>query len=296
MQFLELADSCKLELIQFRQTYHSCTTSSHFFSNQTPAILCLDDAFLVNKLPSVLQKVVLGTPSTQSYIQGITSGAIGVGKEPIIRTLVSIAFVLTMAKLNAPVVRNLFARRQIMNGSFDPLRLAGTYGAFGVVAEQRDELIIESANDVKGPWKEYHFKVKPGDIYRHPKWISPYHYRLDWQLWIASQTGSIERNAWLVQLLLKLLRQEKDVMDLLDSDPWEAESQSDSTNGENNCPKYIRIEKYRYQYYNHKRDANENESNEQAIKQPFWKRERIGRYFPRQGVVTADILEEIVNY
>ena len=69
-----------------------------FFALQTPAILCLDDAFLVNKLPLILQKVMLGTPSTQSYIQGISSGAIGVGKEPILRTLISITFILTMAR------------------------------------------------------------------------------------------------------------------------------------------------------------------------------------------------------
>ena len=111
---------------------------------------------------------MLGTPSTQSYIQSFTTGATSLGQESIMRTLVSIAFFLTMAKLNIPVVRNLLAKRQIMNGSFDRLRLAGTYGAFGVVSEQREELIFESANDVKGPWKEYHFKVKPGDIYRKP--------------------------------------------------------------------------------------------------------------------------------
>ena len=72
-----------------------------------------------------------------------------------------------------------------MNGSFDKLRLASTYGAFGTVSETRNELIIESSNDIGGPWKEYQFKVKPGDVYRPSPWISPYHHRLDWQMWIG---------------------------------------------------------------------------------------------------------------
>ena len=38
---------------------------------------------------------------------------------------------------------NLVSNRQVMNGSFDPLRLVNTYGAFGHVTKRRDELIIE---------------------------------------------------------------------------------------------------------------------------------------------------------
>ena len=214
----------------------------------------------MNCLPSLVQKAIIGTSATQSYIQSITSGAMVLrNKNPILRSLVSFVFILSMAKLNIPVLRNLFARRQVMNASFDRLRLAGTYGAFGVVSEQREELIVESAQDIKGPWKEYQFKVKPGDVNRRPRWISPYHYRLDWQLWIASQSGGIERSPWLVKLLLKLLRKEKDVLDLIERDPWE---------NDNNGPRYIRIEKYKYQYYNPIRDAGDGQSNEK----PFWKR------------------------
>ena len=114
-------------------------------------------------------------------------------------------------------------------------------------------------------------------------WISPYHYRLDWQIWIAAVSGRIERSPWLIKLLIKLLKQEKDVVELLESDPWATE-----TSG----PKYIRIEKYQYKYYDHKRDVND--STRQVLP-PFWKRERIGRYFPRQGVLTKDILQDIAN-
>lgn len=241
---------------------------------------------------------------TKSYIQSIKSGAVSHGTAPIITSIISIAFFLFMAKLNINVVRNLLAKRQVMNGSFDKLRLCGTYGAFGVVAEQREELIIESANDIKGPWKEYQFKVKPGDVHRRPRWISPYHHRLDWQMWIAAQSGTIERSQWLVSLLLKLVRQEKDVVDLIESDPWKTMSQtlatcdegktpeSHANEGINASPKYIRIEKYVYKFYDGKKNAN---ANVQVGKSPHWTRERVGRYFPRQGVMTEDMLEKLVN-
>jgi len=84
-----------------------------------------------------------------------------------------------------------------MNGTFDKLRLCSTYGAFGMMAERREELIIESSTNIEGPWKEYNFKVKPGDAQRRPRFISPYHERLDWQMWIASQSGGIDRSPWL---------------------------------------------------------------------------------------------------
>ncbi|KAL7526688.1 hypothetical protein ACHAXR_001601, partial [Thalassiosira sp. AJA248-18] len=272
-----------------------------------PAIFCLDDAFLVNNLPPIAQKIALGTPATQSYIQGITSGAANLSQAaPIIRTITSIAFFILVAKLNLNVVRNLLNKRQTMNGSFDKLRLVGTYGAFGVVSEQREELIIESAKDINGPWKEYNFKVKPGDVRRPPRWISPYHHRIDWQMWIAAVSGRIERSPWLYRFLLKLLRQENDVISLIDGDPWsntppEQELTSNGppeskTNGDesNTSPKYIRIEKYRYKFYDNRSNTADTSIDHKG-KSPYWVRERVGKYFPRQGVVSADMLEEIVK-
>lgn len=211
----------------------------------------------------------------------------------MLRKIVSVSLFVLVAKLNINVVRNLLARRQIMNGSFDKLRLCGTYGAFGVVAEEREELIIESARDIKGPWKEYDFKVKPGDVQRCPKWTSPYHHRLDWQMWIASQSGRAERSPWLMSLLLKLLRQEKDVIDLIERDPWRSvpcASFPDREKREYGPPKYIRIEKYLYKFYDHRKDSVTGNEN-----QPFWVRHRIGRFFPKQGVLTAEMLEELVK-
>ncbi|KAL7550612.1 hypothetical protein ACHAWF_013840 [Thalassiosira exigua] len=268
-----------------------------------PAIFCFDDAFLVNHMPNLMQKFTLGTPATHAYIQSITTGVLSPQKAPVIRAIVGATFFLLIAKLNVKVVQNLFARPQTMNGSFDKLRLVGTYGVFGVVAEKREELIVKSAHDINGPWKEYQFKVKPGDVMRRPRWISPYHHRLDWQLWIAAQTGRVERSLWILNFLLKLLRQEKDVLDLLESDPWKATSLERSqdnaaeSKGNDECdgpPKFVCIDKYRYTFYNG-RTGNAAERCSHQGKPPYWTRERVGRYFPRQGVMTAEMLEEALS-
>lgn len=125
-----------------------------------------------------------------------------------------------------------------MNRSFDPLRLVNTYGAFGIVQTERIELIIEASHDFDGPWKEYIFKVKPGPLTRLPRFISPYHYRLDWLMWIAAAEGGVPHNPWISRLLKKLLEQEPDVMKLLQNDPF-VNSQK---------PRYIRLSRYRYRF------------------------------------------------
>ena len=198
----------------------------------------------MHNIPRFLQRIVFGT-NAAAFVKNLETIPFG-PRSTFVRRMVSLAFFALMVKLNVNVVRNLFSRRQLMNASFgksgrglpvsssmlsavssflisfslDPLRLANSYGAFGVVSEERHELIISSAQDVTGPWREYEFKIKPGDVTRTPRFITPYHHRLDWQMWISSQIGGIERSPWLYSLLYKLLKQERDVVSLLASDPW----------------------------------------------------------------------------
>jgi lipase maturation factor 1 len=128
-----------------------------------PAILCLDDAFVSGLFgPATRQAAMMATATRQPT--------------PMLRRLVSFTFLLFILQLSIPVVRNLCTKKQIMNTSYDPLRLVNTYGAFGVVNKHRDEFIILGSSDLQ-EWKEYEFKVKPGDVRRKPRWISPYHMR-----------------------------------------------------------------------------------------------------------------------
>jgi hypothetical protein len=124
------------------------------------------------------------------------------------RTLLAGAVVLVIWR-SVPVVDNLFfAEDQAMNRSYDPLRLVNTYGAFGSVGEEREELVLQgTADDPEDPdatWLDYEFPCKPGDPMRAPCFITPYHLHLDWQLWFVPLQG-IDRNPWVAHLIAKLL-------------------------------------------------------------------------------------------
>lgn len=228
-----------------------------------PAILCFDDAFLAG----------LFGPTKQAA----AAAAAGQYSLSASRQVVSAAFTALIMYLSVPVVRNLVAKRQVMNGSFDKLRLVNTYGAFGTVHEDRDEFIISSACDLDGPWREYEFHVKPGDVNRSPKFISPYHHRLDWQMWIAALCRSLDRSPWIFTFLLKLLQQDRGVVGLIAKDPWASSSEK---------PRFIRIDLFRYRF--HKPRAVEKNP-------PYWDRQYLGRVYPRQGVATVEILKEEVK-
>src|SRR5207248_4878640 len=89
---------------------------------------------------------------------------------------------LLVAYLSIQPIANLISDRQMMNTSFDRLSLVNTYGAFGAVGKERDEIIFEGTRDavITGDtqWKEYEFKAKPGDPNRRPPFIAPYQPRI----------------------------------------------------------------------------------------------------------------------
>ncbi len=116
---------------------------------------------------------------------------------------------------------NLVSKRQVMNSSFDPLRLVNTYGAFGHVTKRRDELIIEGTRDaVTTPstqWQPYEFKAKPGDPHRRPRQVAPYHLRLDWLMWFAALGSPAP---WLDTLVDRLLHGDAATLRLLGTNPF----------------------------------------------------------------------------
>jgi hypothetical protein len=127
-----------------------------------------------------------------------------------------------------------------MNRSFDRLHLVNTYGAFGSVGRERDEIILEGTDDPHpGPgtvWRAYEFPCKPGDPMRRPCLISPYHYRLDWQLWFVPL--SPDRNQrWFLSLTSKLLRGDARVLSLFAANPFPERP-----------PHYVRASFYRYRF------------------------------------------------
>lgn len=237
---------------------------------------CLDDTFLepLFGMHSKFSKVLADYTISHRPGGGRVASALSS------RSLVSAALLAFVVKLSVPVVKNLLSKDQVMNGSFDKYKLVNTYGAFGVVSEERRELIVSGADGVDGPWLEYEFKIKPGDINRRPRFISPYHYRLDWCMWIAT-FGGIERNQWLYSFLLKLAENDEAVTSLLQRNPWE---------GKEAGPKYLRIEEYIYEY------SDEGGSGDEAFEEgKWWRRKFNKRYCPAQGILTEEALRGILS-
>ncbi|MFT2018212.1 lipase maturation factor family protein [Streptomyces sp. 796.1] len=145
------------------------------------------------------------------------------GTPPVWFTVLVLAVTALVAVLSYWPVRNLFARQQRMNASFNPLHIAGAYGAFGSVSRHRREVVIEGTDAPPGTadpqWRAYEFKGKPGDPRRLPRACAPYHRRLDWLMWFAALSPSFAR-PWFAPLVGKLLAGDRATLRLLRGNPF----------------------------------------------------------------------------
>jgi hypothetical protein len=162
------------------------------------------------------------------------------------------------------VVANLAGRRQLMNASFDPLRLVNTYGAFGAVTRVRREIVLEGTDEAApGPattWKEYQFKAKPGDPRRRPRQVAPYHLRLDWLLWFAAMSPP-SAHPWVARLVTRLLEHDPATRKLLGRpDPFP-----------DHPPALVRARLYRYRFTT---------PAERRHTGAWWSRDLVGEYLP----------------
>ena len=166
-------------------------------------------------------------------------------------------YALVVAYLSVPVVKNLLSRRQAMNASFNQFSLVNTYGAFGSVTKQRNELVIQGTAereiDEHTEWKTYEFPAKPTDPERSLPVIAPYQPRIDWQLWFAAFQRP-RQNPWFFTFIDKLLENDEHATSLLSNNPFEDAP-----------PRYIRVEYYQYHL------------NPPFSEQP-WSREHKGTY------------------
>ena len=120
-------------------------------------------------------------------------------------------------------VANLLARRQLMNYAFNRLHLVGTYGAFGSITRERYEIVMEGTSAAtvspQAEWREYQLKAKPGDPWRRPRQVAPYHLRLDWLMWFAALSPSYAE-PWFRELVGRLLAGDRQVLRLLGRNPF----------------------------------------------------------------------------
>ncbi|HEY5991501.1 MAG TPA: lipase maturation factor family protein, partial [Candidatus Udaeobacter sp.] len=98
-----------------------------------PFLACFDDTFLRHFLPRSL--VRRAERAAQEW------------KPSRIGNAIAIALSVLVIYLSTAPVLNLLSGRQLMNYSYDPLDLVNTYGAFGTVGRERDEIIFEGTDD-----------------------------------------------------------------------------------------------------------------------------------------------------
>ena len=217
---------------------------------------CFDDRILRRILP---RRIVAAAERAAEH-----------GCESRAQQAVSWTVVALVAWLSIAPVRNLFSRNQIMNTSFNQLHLVNTYGAFGSIGKKRYELILEGTTDkVITPetrWQAYEFKAKPGDLHRAPPVISPYHYRIDWQIWFAAMSTP-DRHPWLIHLIWKFLHNDPNALGLIANNPFPESP-----------PRYIRVEHYHYEF-----TAADDQSG------AVWQRTRVGSWLPPLSADNPDL-------
>jgi len=158
----------------------------------------------------------------------------------LVLRIAAIGLAVLVCFLSVGPVRNMLSPYQVMNTSFNPYHLVGTYGAFGGITRERFEVVVEGTSDntltSATEWKEYQFKGKPGDPRRLPPQIAPYHLRLDWLMWFAAMS-TYRQHPWFINFAAKLLRNDKPVLSLLRSNPFPAQP-----------PKWVRAKLYEYHF------------------------------------------------
>jgi hypothetical protein len=222
---------------------------------------CFDDGALGRVLPRRLTAAALRAPEAE---------------ETKARGLAVYALAAVVAILSLNPVANMVSSHQVMNTSFDPFDLVNTYGAFGGIGRERYQVVLEGTDDAApGPaarWTEYRFKCQPVDVDRRPCVISPYHSRLDWQMWFAAMS-SFDREPWLVHLVYKLLKGDRGALGLLAEGPFREHP-----------PRFVRAQLYRYAFT--------------RLGEPtkaWWRRTLLGEYAPPLSLEDAALLDYLVR-
>ncbi|KYM86213.1 Lipase maturation factor 2 [Atta colombica] len=150
-----------------------------------------------------------------------------------------------------------------LHSKVDHLHITNRYGLFSRMTgvDGRPEIVIEGSDSIEGPWKEYEFLYKPGNVNNSLPFVAPHQPRLDWQMWFAA-LGTYQQNPWLMSLAYRLLTGQPEVLALMNTveNPFR-----------DRPPKYVRASLYHYHYTPWSQTSNT---------RAWWTRERIGEYFP----------------
>lgn len=224
------------------------------------ALACFDDSVFRRCLPARLaQYVEVPTPKALSKRHA--------------RVILALSAAVGLLSLNP--IFNLLSPRQRMNAGFDPLHLVNAYGAFGSIGRERLEVVIEGSAsatlDADTTWKEYEFPCKPGNVARAPCWITPYHLRMDWQMWFAA-LSNYQREPWIVHLVYQLLSGNPSARSFFEVDPFPDQP-----------PRFVRATLYRYQLTHFGDDG-------------WWTRSVVGPYIGATSLEDPSLLEFVSRH
>jgi len=227
-----------------------------------PILACFDDSLLRRVLPRGL--VAHAKRAADAARRSRAQGAL------------ALALAALVAYLSVGPVLNLVSPQQVMNTSFDRLALVNTYGAFGTVGRERDEIIFEGTSDENpsqtAQWRAYEFPCKPGDPQRRPCIVSPFQPRLDWQIWFAAM-ATPSQYPWTLHFVWKLLQGDRGVLRLLANDPFPEAP-----------PRWVRARFYRYRFA----DPGDPSG-------AWWNRELLGDWLPPLSVEDSRLRESLIR-
>jgi hypothetical protein len=221
------------------------------------AFACFDDAALLRLVPARYG------PRLKQRLESLAEA-----KSSKRRSYAVVALAIVVACLSVNPVANLLSPRQAMNASFEPFGLVNTYGAFGSVSRQRIELVVEGTDattlDEHTSFREYEFPCKPGRVDRAPCLVTPYHYRLDWQMWFVPLAPE-QQWRWFLSFTRKLLEGDPRVLGLLAENPFPKRP-----------PHFIRASFFRYSFA-------------RLGERDVWHRKRVGLYMPATSLADPEL-------
>jgi hypothetical protein len=206
-------------------------TGNYGFFNLLTIVLCvpvLDDALLARILPLGLTSV-----DAESH-----------GRRRIVAVVAPVLLLLSVLSLGREIASTIPGGRGLglmprwsdrLLDWVAPFRSINGYGLFRVMTTERPELAIEGSEDGVH-WKEYEFRYKPGAVERRPRFVAPFHPRLDWQMWFAA-LDPVQSYGWLQSLAGHLRAGTPEVLALLGENPFPHAP-----------PAFVRIVRYDYRF------------------------------------------------
>lgn len=234
-----------------------------FLTYTVPASMWLGAGHLIFSIAqAIIESVVKSNFVTRpfSFLKTILVSSVAIW-------LFCISTVPYSASLESESFRSLWPIVRKWHARVDHLHLVSAYGLFRVMTGVggRPELIIEGGDSPTGPWKEFQFIYKPGNVTAPQKFNVPHQPRLDWQLWFAALGSHPQEGPWFDNFIYRLLEGESTVLDLLDRDHM-PRFLADRP------PRYIRVLKYKYRYTSRQASG--------PLKRAWWTRTLEGIWMP----------------